>query len=289
MSNLIKYNVVNLPKEVSNLSRSVYQANSSVMIKKIDDLNIVVNSIHQSINRAIADKGVNMEIEDMNYLKRSITDDILKDFNTLTLQDIVLCFNMGVRGNLGEYFGLNVVTFYGWLKKYKEETLPKMYSEVKNYLSPAQEVVENVDYKKLDLDKIENICSAIELFIKDGVYEFNDYGNIHYNFLDKLGLFDDISDNQKELIMEDAEQSFIADMKNKNLTLLAQGKKFQLQDISDLMEKVEYGEKDTQTMIDICYKKLFIKKFIVNFKIINKNSEELKSYLLNKVEENYGK
>ena len=80
MSNLIKATSVNLPKEVSNLSKTVYQANSSVMIKNVGDMNVVVNSIHQSINRAIADKGVNMLLEDMEYLKRSITDDILRDF-----------------------------------------------------------------------------------------------------------------------------------------------------------------------------------------------------------------
>jgi hypothetical protein len=43
MSNLIKSTSVNLPKEVSNLSRNVYQANSSVMIKNVGDMNIVVN------------------------------------------------------------------------------------------------------------------------------------------------------------------------------------------------------------------------------------------------------
>jgi hypothetical protein len=287
MSNLIKSTSVNLPKEVSNLSRNVYQANSSVMIKNVGDMNIVVNSIHQSINKAIADKGINMELEDMNYLKRSITDDILKDFTTLTLQDIILCFNMGVRGNLGEYFGLNVVTFYGWLKKYKEEILPKMFSEVKNYLPPAQEVVESVDYKKLDLDKIENICSAINLFNEELTYVFNDFGNIHYNFLDKYNYFDSVSDEDKLVVKEDARTSFINTIKDKNLDLLAQGKKYQLTDISELIHKIEYGEKDTETMIDIVYRKLMIKRFITSFEF--SELEKLKSDLFNKVEEHYEK
>jgi len=287
MSNLIKSTSVYLPKEVSNLSRNVYQANSSVMIKNVGDMNIVVNSIHQSINKAIADKGINMELEDMNYLKRSITDDILKDFTTLTLQDIILCFNMGVRGNLGEYFGLNVVTFYGWLKKYKEEILPKMFSEVKNYLPPAQEVVESVDYKKLDLDKIENICSAINLFNEELIYVFNDFGNIHYNFLDKYNYFDSVSDEDKLVVKEDARTSFINTIKDKNLDLLAQGKKYQLTDISELIHKIEYGEKDTETMIDIVYRKLMIKRFITSFEF--SELEKLKSDLFNKVEEHYEK
>lgn len=287
MSNLIKSTSVNLPKEVSNLSKSVYQANSSVMIKNVGDMNVVVNSIHQSINKAIADKGFNMELEDMNYLKRSITDDILRDFPTLSLQDINLCFSMGVRGNLGEYFGINVVSLYGWLKKYKEEILPKMFSEVKNYLPSAQDVEQVIDYKELDLDKIENICSAINLFKEEKVYIFNDFGNIHYNFLNKFNYFDSISDDDKLIVKAGAKTSFINNIKDKNLDLIAQGKKFQMIDIGELFNKIEYGEKDTETMIDIIYRKLMIKNFITSFNF--KDLEKLRSELITKVQEHYEK
>ena len=290
MSNLIKSTSVDIPKEVSNKNRSVYQANSSVSIKNIEDKNIVVNSIHQAVNRTIADKGVNMDAKDMNYLRISITDDILRDFSTLTLQDIVLCFTMGVRGNLGEYFGVNVVSLYGWLKKYKEEVIPEAIKEVKFYLPPVKLQEPKIDYRQLDLEKVNNICSAIDLFIKDGLYEFYDFGNIHFNLLNRLGIFDDVSDTEKESTKEDARQLFISDIKKQNLTLLAQGKNFQMTDINSLLEKIEYGEKDTETMIDISYKKLMIKKFIVNFKSSSKNKlEKFKNNLLIKIEEYYGK
>jgi hypothetical protein len=55
------------------------------------------------------------------------------------------------------------------------------------------------------------------------------------------------------------------------------------------MEKIEYGEKDTEPMIDISFKKLMIKRFIIGFKSSDKNLEEFKNNLLIKVEENYGK
>ena len=289
MSNLIKSTSVIIPKEVSNKSRIVYQANKSIMIKNIEDKNIVVNSIHQLVNRSIADKGVSMHIDDMNHLKLSITDDILRDFSTLTIQDVGLSFSMGVRGNLGEYYGMNVVSLYGWLKKYKEEVLPEAIGEVNKYLPPAQLEEPIIDYKALDLEKVENICSAIHLFIKNGVYEFNDFGNIHYNLLNRLGILDVFSETEKESIKEDARQLFVSDMKNKNLTLLAQGKTYQLKDINDLMQKIEDGEKDTETLIEISYRKLLLKKFIVNFKFSSKKLEELKKDLIIKVEQHYGK
>jgi hypothetical protein len=288
MSNIIKSKSVFIPKEVSNKSRSVYQANSSVMIKNVEDKNIVVGAIHQAVNRSIADKGINMNVEDMNYLKLSITDDILRDFPTLTLQDISLCFSMGVRGNLGEYFGINVVSLYGWLKKYKEEVIPEAVGEVHKYLPPVEEET-FVDYKQLDLDKVDNLYSAINLFNTDGIYEFEDFGNIHYNLLNRLGILDSISESEKELLKEDARELLITDMKDKNLSLLKQGKKFQLNDINLLLEKIEYGEKDTETIIEISYRKLLLKRFIVNFKSSNKDLEEFKNDLIIKIEQHYGK
>ena len=288
MSNIIKSKAVFIPKEVSSKSRSVYQANSSVMIKNVEDKNIVVGAIHQAVNRSIADKGINMNVEDMNYLKLSITDDILRDFPTLTLQDISLCFSMGVRGNLGEYFGINVVSLYGWLKKYKEEVIPEAVGEVHKYLPPVEEET-FVDYKQLDLDKVDNLYSAINLFNTDGIYEFEGFGNIHYNLLNRLGILDSISESEKELLKEDARELLITDMKDKNLSLLKQGKKFQLNDINQLLEKIEYGEKDTETIIEISYRKLLLKRFIVNFKSSNKDLEEFKNDLITKIEQHYGK
>ena len=108
--------------------------------------------------------------------------------------------------------------------------------------------------------------------------------------MNRLGIFDNVSDTDKESIKEDARQLFISDIKKQNLTLLAQGKNYQVTDINNLLEKIEYGEKDTEIIIDISYKKLMIKKFIINFKSSSKNKlEKFKKNLLIKIEEYYGK
>jgi hypothetical protein len=289
MSNIVRLTSVNLPKEISTKSRNVYHANSSIMIKNIDDKNIVVNSIHQSINRSIADKGVNMDIEDMNYLKRTVTDDILKDFPTLSLQDISLCFSMGVRGNLGDYFGLNVVTFYGWLKKYKEEVIPEAINEIKILLPPIETQEEDIDYKKLDIEKVENICNQIISYNETGVYDFNDYGNIHFKFLNKFGYFNNISDEEIQLMKEDAKELFISEIQKNNLDLISKGKKFQITNINQILEKIDYEEIDSITGIKLTYEKLLLKRFITKFKPRGNKLELFKKEILIKVEENYGK
>jgi hypothetical protein len=196
---------------------------------------------------------------------------------------------MGVRGNLGEYYGINVVTLYGWLKKYKQDVIPEAVIEVNRYLPPPKEEETVIDYKKFDLDSLENICSAIQLFITDNVYEFNDFGNVHYNFLNRFDVLNVFSETEKESIKEDAKQLFLSDIKKKNLTLLARGKKYQLNNIQDLTQKIEYGEKNMETSIDILYQKLLLKKFIMNFKFSGNKLDEFKTELIIKVEQHYGK
>lgn len=288
MSNLIKNTYQNLPTQISSKSRSVFIAHKSEMIKNITDMNIVVNSIHQSINRSIADKGITMALEDMDYLKRSITDDILKEFPILTLQDVNLCFSMGVRGNLGEYFGMNVVTFYNWLKKYKEEVIPESMGEVTKHLPPVP-IKEEVDYKKLDLEKIDTICGLIIRYNESGNYDFNDFGNIHYNFLNRFSFFDRFSEEEITNLKEYSKLELIIETKEKNTSLLAKSKNFQLNDIDKLLDDIELGTKDTEIMIQIIFLKLLFKKFITTFNTLGIDIDKFKTDLTNKIEEHYGK
>ena len=288
MSNLIKQQSVNLPKEVSQQSKSVYLANTSQSIRDISDMNIIVNSIHQSINRCIADKGVAMTSEDINYLYTSVREDILNDFSMLSLQDIQLCFKMGVRGKLGEYFGINAVSLYQWLKKYKEEILPQTFHEVSKFLPPAKEEEPKIDFKALDLEKIDNICNAILKFKSDSDYEFTDFGNIHYKFLERHGMFN-LSSEQEEELKEEAKNLILSEAKNKNMDLLAQGKTFQMTDINKLFETIQNADKDVESLININYQKLIMKKFIVNFESSKSNLEKLKSDLKKKIKLEHGK
>ena len=229
-----------------------------------------------------------MEAEDMKYLKKSVTDDILNDFSNLSLQDIQLCFKMGVRGNLGEYFGINVVTFYQWLKKYKEDILPQTFHEVSKFLPPAKAEEPQVDFKMLDLEKVNGICNAIDKYKQEKIYDFNDIGNIHYKFLKRNNVFD-FSDEVINSTKEDARSKFVSELKNKNLELLGQGKSIQMIQIDSVMDKIEQGDKDFESLIDILHLKLLLKHFIINFSSKKKDLENFKNDLIHKIELEYGK
>jgi hypothetical protein len=289
MSNLIKQNNISLPNKVSNQSKLIFQANSQIMIREMDDINIVVNSIHQAISKTVFEKGINIDVEELNKLKLIIQDDIIKDFNMLSLQDIHLCFKMGVRGDLGEYFGLNVVSFYGWLKKYKNEFLPNALKEVSKYIEPVKLEEPKVNLKDLDIHKVNNLYKAIIDFDENGIYDFNDYGNIHYNFLEKFGYFDYLTEEDKINYTQLSKELLVSEEKSKNLSLLSQGKNFHLSDINDLLKKIEIGEKNIEGIIEIYYKKLILKNFITNFKNNHQDLEYFKNTLLTKINDYYDK
>jgi hypothetical protein len=288
MSNLIKNVALDLPSEVSQQSKNVYRANSSTSIRKISDMNIVVNSIHQSINRCIADKGINMSSVDIDYLYKSVREDILRDFSQLSLQDIQLCFYMGVRGKLGEYFGINAVTLYQWLQKYCDDILPQTFNEISKHL-PAKKIEEpQVDFKNLDLEKIDNLYYALLKWKEEKIYDFNDIGNIHYKFLERMKVFN-FSYEQKMIILEEAKTIYLSDLKNKNLDLLGQGKSIQMIDVNSIINKIEQGEKDSESVVEIYFLKSLLKHFIVNFSNKTKDIELFKTDLIKKVELEYGK
>jgi hypothetical protein len=168
MNNLIKKSDLT---NLSPIARDVYVASNKPMIKSYEDLNIVVNSIHVSITQVIADKGVRLETEDINYLKQNICRDIIRDFNILSLEDINVCFRMGVRGKLGEYYGINVATLYQWLEKYKNEIIPEMNKEIQllkeiELNSKTNNDIVIIEAKKIAfrdcLSRIENTKKFIE-------------------------------------------------------------------------------------------------------------------------------
>ena len=118
---VIKKQVNNLP-ELSKREKSIYLSNKAfIKIKDIKDMNQVVNPLHSIINSCIMDKGVNMPEEEITYLKQRVVTDVLQDFSHYTLEELRLATHYGVRGELGQYFGINPTTFYKWFKDYRFE------------------------------------------------------------------------------------------------------------------------------------------------------------------------
>ena len=264
---------------LSNVARDVYLAGEKPMVKNIKDKNVIAESVANAVNRVLADKGVNMEKEDIQYLKTSITKDILRDFISFSLEDISIAFSMGVRGKLGEYYGINVSTLYQWLVKYREEIVPKANEEI-YYALPKPVIEEKVDKQALEFDLVYDI---INLVGSEDLMRYNDFGNIKYNLLDRYNLINFTTDEKMEFYKL-AKEDYKNDLEKKNLELIKQGKSIQMSSLNNLLSSIENVNKTTNDILIIYAKKIAFIEFMKRVE----NKESLQTELTKKINEHYG-
>lgn len=56
---------------------------------------------------------------DLAIITAKLTSDLFESYRYLTFGEVSLCFELGAKGEYGEFMGLNMRTFSRWLKTYK--------------------------------------------------------------------------------------------------------------------------------------------------------------------------
>ena len=272
---------------VSSRTKDIYLANNNQKIRLIDDKNIIVRQIHAFVNMTIIDKGVNMEKDDINYIKKRVADDIMKDFKGLSLEDVQLAFYYGVRGEFGEYYGINPITFYGWLKSYKNVLLPSVLKEVLPLLPKVAEKEVEIDKKEFDITMLNNLCAYYSKLISGGVYDLFDIGNIYFSFMNRMEMID-LSEEEWVEINDLAMGEVKIELSEQNKNLLNQGKSLHRINLSDAFKEIEAGENKTyNSMLEIYSKRLALKKCLQK---LAENKIDLLHILTLKIQTfNYGK
>lgn len=272
---------------VSSRTKDIYLANNHQKIRLIDDKNIIVRQIHAFVNMTIIDKGVNMEKDDINYIKKRVTDDIMKDFKGLSLEDVQLAFYYGVRGEFGDYYGINPITFYGWLKSYKNVLLPSVLKEVLPLLPKVAEKEVEIDKKEFDITMLNNLCAYYSRLVSGGVYDLFDIGNIYFSFMNRMEMID-LSEEEWVEINGLAMGEVKLELSEQNKNLLNQGKSLHRINLSDAFKEIEAGENKTYySMLEIYSKRLALKKCLQK---LVENKIDLLHILTLKIQTfNYGK
>lgn len=251
----------NLP--ISNKSRELYLSGVNFpKVSEIHDMNKVVNTIHTLVNMTIMDKGVNMPVEEQNFLKQRVTDDILRDFSRYTLEQIKLSFYYGVRGEMGEYFGLNPSTFYKWLKDFRYELMPNVNQEIKKFLPKPSEQKNVPSEKEIDKRIANTIIEEFVKFRDEKVYDYYDFGNIGYKLLERLKLIQ-LTNEEKDELIEESKIQFRSNIIKRNTELINQGKSFLKIDLKRAFKEIEEKTNPTfQHQIRIGAMRLAVFNFI---------------------------
>jgi len=276
-SDIEKLSRLNISKKQKEIFLSCRNFNK---ISEIQDKNTIVNSIHQYIGFTILDKGLNLNsVEELDYLKRRVVEDVLNEFGSYTLEEVRLSFYYGVRGELGEYFGINPTTFYKWLKNFKFDLLSDVNKIVLPMLEREQknEVKDSPSKKEVDYSIAENLFVFYDEYLETNKYNFLDFGNIVYALLKKLNLIK-ITDKYKTQLLKRSKKIV------KEHELYKKSKNKYSLKIEDVFSKIDSEEPDYKNQIFSEAKRLALKDYITKSKQANR---DLKSQVLDELKRFY--
>lgn len=272
----------NLP--ISNRDRELFLSGKNFpKICEIQDMNVVVKQIHTLVNMTIMDKGVTMPVEEQNYLKQRITEDIMRDFTRYTLEEIKLAWYYGVRGEMGEFYGLNSATFYKWLKDFRYELMPPAYKQVEKFLPKPDNDLPKMSEQELDRSVADTLIREFLKLKEEGIYTYYDFGNVGYKFLEKMG-FINLSNEEKQELMVESQKQFRANLIKRNQELVMQGKSQLKVDLERSFEQIENGSNPTfLTQIRIGAMRIAVYNFIKQYADENKDlpkeiNQKIKEY-----------
>lgn len=176
----------------------------------------------------VSGQGKSADAKDISVQAKLFANDLKTKYKTLTVAEVSEFMNRGVRKELGEYYGINVVTFNDWAKAFI--ALPERHASL--------QTVHKLKEKTLSVDEIadlnkKSIETMIETYRRTG--EVLNYGNSNFLFLWKSGQLR-FGDTQKELYMIQAENNV-----NQMLSLELQRAKDELKrsEVKRINEEIE--------------------------------------------------
>jgi hypothetical protein len=139
------------------------------------------------INKSIFVSGFggNWSEEEQELLYRTVINDIIRDFQNLTLKEIELAFHYGARERYFELFGLSVRSFYKWIECYVAENRKNALRASKlTKKIPVNTELTDEERKDIRHKWLETVCKEYESFVKDDKeWLFIDGSNLLYNYL----------------------------------------------------------------------------------------------------------
>jgi len=150
--------------------KQIVEAMRSPKVKMLGDKEIEI-SIAKMLLKLNADSGFDLSATDMNHMAATMKTDVKRGYGRYTLKDIENCFYMGLRGEFGKFYGLNVKTLNEWLRAYEEIWLG--VKKKVELAEPKEEKQLPYPDEKLYLTVIEQIEKENDRwpdFVTEGVY-----------------------------------------------------------------------------------------------------------------------
>jgi hypothetical protein len=219
----------------------------------------VFNAILIAVAKAYADLNVKeISKPDRDYLVNELTDNILKRFPSIRLCEMPEAIFDGVRGKYGEYYGLSLVAFEGFIERYLQSATRK---ELVKTLPNDIDTPQPPDLQTQFATAKSNAMKALKLKVnRKGI---DNLASSVYYFLNRLKLIP-FTNAEKRDILADAQRELIVDLKFK-LTLPRTDRNAIKSDIAAYTKSVsEHAPLDARllTLAKMCARKLALDIFL---------------------------
>lgn len=167
---------------------------NSKLVRDASDSEILI-TLAEIVSKTTFDAGnTPKSSEEIKALIGSLLPDCKMFFKTLTLDELKLAANRGVRGMYGDMIGVSVASlskvFNGYMADMKRQEAKKALIEANTPKEEPPKEVSESEWVRLSIE-------AFEKFKESGVYE--DWGNIIYLFLERKGLLNYSNERKAEI------------------------------------------------------------------------------------------
>ena len=206
-------------------------------------------------------KGQAVESQDaMDKTAQLLYSEIQTYFKTLTVEEVELAFKNGVRGQYGDYFGLNIITYHNWLKAFQTDSARIQ----------AKKEVAALPNSEIDKEKAEEMWQKItkkrfEIFKKTGVFD-EPFPAELYDILEARNIIK-LTASQKKEFYKQAEIDVKEHLQARRVAV----DKMKRQEIGSILERMKDNRPTStdQTMIKTQAKLLAIKDFYSGIETLN--------------------
>lgn len=189
----------------------------------------------------------------------------LNNFQFIRVQEIRIAFKNGVRGEYGEFFGLNIKTFYQWLKGYQfDEKRKKAYkdkkAELESELPPIMTPEESDKaFRRVIQRNFQNYKAGGPFQVDFSMYVFKKF--------EEAKLIQ-LSIEEKNAIFSDAKNQVIAALKIKRLNPRSNNERAE---IGKQIHRLENGQMEKSDKLDVrviaC--KIAIQRYYDSIEVLN--------------------
>lgn len=271
IGNLTKDDVLN-SNALTVLCKDIIKASTGLKIKNIEKKDSG-KRLREIINRTIAESGFTYTAKEINFMTLAVIDDIFRDYAMLTCEDIELAFRMGVRGKLGDIFGVSVRQMNLWLDKYVLELKKEAYNELKLIDKPKEREYSQEEILALDKSWLEKLANAYKEFLKFSKFNYEDLNNRFYDLCDRQKIHR-LNKEQKKEYHRLAKQLYIESKNPMNANGRTERDEFKnvIKDITD-------GSKFQESIIRNKAKKLAVEYIFIQFQKNNTTYSDFKESL----------